>query len=81
MGGPGSGKGTQSAKIVEKYHFSHLSTGELLRAEVAKGTPKGNELNEMMARGELVPTEEVLRLLKEAMENDRDTANGFIIDG
>lgn len=51
LGGPGCGKGTQCDKIVAKYHFNHLSTGDLLRAEVASGSPKGKELLEVMTKG------------------------------
>jgi len=81
LGGPGSGKGTQCAKIVEKYNFSHFSTGDLLRAEVAAGTDKGKELSEIMKRGDLVPNEEVLSLLQRAMKEVLESSNGFLIDG
>ena len=54
-GGPGSGKGTQCSKIVEDFGFFHLSTGDLLRAEVAKGTAQGKELEAIMKEGKLVP--------------------------
>ena len=54
-GGPGSGKGTQCAKIVEKYGFCHLSTGDLLRAEVNSGSERAEEMKAIMAKGELVP--------------------------
>lgn len=55
LGGPGSGKGTQCAKIVEKYGFCHLSSGDLLRAEVQSESDRGKRLNEIMEKGELVP--------------------------
>ena len=55
LGGPGSGKGTQCAKIVEKYGYTHLSSGDLLRDEVASGSERGQQLTEIMAKGELVP--------------------------
>lgn len=80
LGGPGSGKGTQCAKIVEKFGFSHFSTGDLLRAEVAAGTDKGKELSEIMKRGDLVPNEEVLDLLLKAMKESQGS-KGFLIDG
>lgn len=81
LGGPGSGKGTQCAKIVEKYGFSHFSTGDLLRAEVAAGTDKGKELADIMKRGDLVPNQEVLDLLQRAMQAALGTSRGFLIDG
>ena len=54
-GGPGSGKGTQCERIVKKYGFTHFSSGDLLRAEVASGSSRGEELKAMMERGDLVP--------------------------
>ncbi|KAL4553826.1 adenylate kinase isoenzyme 1-like, partial [Arapaima gigas] len=54
-GGPGSGKGTQCEKVVEKYGFTHLSSGDLLRAEVSSGSERGKQLSAIMQRGELVP--------------------------
>ena len=54
-GGPGCGKGTQCERIVEKYGFTHLSSGDLLREEVASGSARGQDLNATMERGELVP--------------------------
>ena len=54
-GGPGSGKGTQCEKIVEKFGFTHLSTGDLLRVEVEKDTERAKMINEMMKEGKLVP--------------------------
>lgn len=54
-GGPGSGKGTQCEKIVQKYGYTHLSTGDLLRAEVSSGSERGKKLSAIMEKGELVP--------------------------
>lgn len=81
LGGPGSGKGTQCDKIVEKYGFTHLSTGDLLRDEVASGSERGKQLTQIMEKGELVPLETVLTLLKEAMLKQAATSKGFLIDG
>lgn len=81
LGGPGSGKGTQCEKIVAKYGFTHLSTGDLLRDEVASGSARGKELTAIMERGDLVPLDTVLTLLKEAMEKKAATCKGFLIDG
>ncbi|XP_053953717.1 adenylate kinase isoenzyme 1 isoform X1 [Anastrepha ludens] len=81
LGGPGCGKGTQCAKIVEKYGFTHLSSGDLLRAEVASGSDKGRELEAIMKEGKLVPNEAVLCLLASAIADNKCDAKGFLIDG
>lgn len=81
MGGPGSGKGTQCAKIVEKYGFCHLSSGDLLRAEVSSGSETGKRLNAIMEKGDLVSLDEVLGLLKNAMEAKISSTKCFLIDG
>ncbi|KAK5977658.1 hypothetical protein GCK32_009289 [Trichostrongylus colubriformis] len=82
VGGPGSGKGTQCEKIVAKYGLSHLSSGDLLRAEVKSGSPRGAKLNKIMGAGELVPLEIVLDLIKEAMLKEvAKGSKGFLIDG
>lgn len=81
LGGPGSGKGTQCDKIVAKYGFTHLSTGDLLRNEVQSGSERGKQLNAIMERGELVPLDAVLGLLTEAMLKNVTTSKGFLIDG
>ncbi|XP_047556778.1 adenylate kinase isoenzyme 1 isoform X2 [Lutra lutra] len=67
VGGPGSGKGTQCEKIVQKYGYTHLSTGDLLRAEVSSGSARGKMLSEIMEKGQLVPLETVLDMLRDAM--------------
>lgn len=81
LGGPGCGKGTQCAKIVEKYNFTHLSSGDLLRAEVASGSEKGKELAAIMKEGKLVSNEAVLHLLECAIRKSAASSSGFLIDG
>uniref|UniRef100_G3UM89 Adenylate kinase 1 n=1 Tax=Loxodonta africana TaxID=9785 RepID=G3UM89_LOXAF len=85
VGGPGSGKGTQCEKIVQKYGYTHLSTGDLLRAEVSSGSARGKMLSEIMEKGQLVPLlqpqETVLDMLRDAMVAKVDTSKGFLIDG
>lgn len=81
LGGPGCGKGTQCERIVAKYGFTHLSSGDLLRDEVASGSERGKALNAIMEKGDLVPLEVVLDLLAEAMLEKVSTSKGFLIDG
>ncbi|KFM69145.1 Adenylate kinase isoenzyme 1, partial [Stegodyphus mimosarum] len=81
IGGPGSGKGTQCEKIVQKYGFTHLSTGDLLREECNSGSERGARLVDIMKKGQLVPNDEVLALLKEAIQKYLPKSNGFLVDG
>ncbi|KAI9347980.1 adenylate kinase-domain-containing protein [Zopfochytrium polystomum] len=81
LGGPGSGKGTQCDRIVSDLQFSHLSTGDLLRDEVKKGTQLGQELEEIMREGKMVPLDVTLQLLTAAMEELKGKTSGFLIDG
>lgn len=80
IGGPGSGKGTQCARIVEQFGYTHLSTGDLLRKEVQSGSPRSKELVEIMEKGQLIPSRIVLELLRVAMVGIPNT-KGFIVDG
>lgn len=80
LGAPGSGKGTQAERIVEKYGMPHVSTGDLLRAEVAAGTPLGNQAKEIMEAGGLVSDEIMLGMIEERLGQD-DVVNGFMLDG
>ena len=80
LGAPGAGKGTQAAKLVEKYGFAHISTGDILRAAVKNQTPLGIEAKKYMDAGDLVPDELVIGLVKERLKDD-DTKAGFILDG
>uniref|UniRef100_G1TWP8 Adenylate kinase 5 n=1 Tax=Oryctolagus cuniculus TaxID=9986 RepID=G1TWP8_RABIT len=81
MGGPGSGKGTQCEKLAEKYGFTHLSTGELLRHELASESERSKLIRDIMERGDLVPSGIVLELLREAMVASLRDTQGFLIDG
>ncbi|XP_012577993.1 PREDICTED: adenylate kinase isoenzyme 5 isoform X2 [Condylura cristata] len=81
IGGPGSGKGTQCEKLVEKYGFTHLSTGELLRNELATESERSKLIRDIMERGDLVPSGFILELLKEAMVASLHDTKGFLIDG
>ena len=80
FGPPGSGKGTQSQYIVEKYGLVHLSTGDLLRREIAAKTPLGMEAARLMAKGQLVPDEVVIGMIDSSLEKNGD-AKGFLFDG
>ncbi|QDH69129.1 adenylate kinase [Marilutibacter alkalisoli] len=80
LGAPGSGKGTQAARLKEHLQVPHVSTGDLLRAEVAAGSKLGLEAKEIMARGELVSDEILLGMLEDRFSRP-DTAGGFILDG
>ena len=80
FGPPGSGKGTQSEQLIEKYKFKHLSTGDLLRSEIAQKTPLGLEAKNLMDKGQLVPDEVVIGMISSALDTYRDV-NGFLFDG
>lgn len=80
FGPPGSGKGTQSEKIVEKYGLIHLSTGNLLRAEIANRTPLGMEAKNFIDKGQLVPDEVVIGMIDNSLEHHKE-AKGFLFDG
>ena len=80
LGAPGSGKGTQAARLKEHLQVPHISTGDLLRAEVAAGSPLGLQAREVMARGDLVSDAILLGMLESRFSCD-DTRGGFILDG
>ncbi|MBV7528775.1 adenylate kinase [Chitinophaga sp. sic0106] len=80
FGPPGSGKGTQSAKIIDKYGLLHLSTGDLLRSEIGNKTPLGLEAQKFMDQGLLVPDEVVIGMISSKLDANPD-ARGFIFDG
>lgn len=80
LGPPGAGKGTQAAILSEKLGIPHISTGDLFRANIGKGTELGKEAKSYMDAGQLVPTEVTARMVKDRLEQD-DAANGFLLDG
>ena len=80
FGPPGSGKGTQSEKLIEKYSLKHLSTGDLLRSQIAQKTPLGLEAKSLMDKGQLVPDEVVIGMIHSALEANPQ-AKGFLFDG
>jgi adenylate kinase len=80
LGPPGSGKGTQAQRLVQRYGIVQLSTGDMLRAAVAAQTPIGLKAKDIMAAGHLVPDEVVIGIIKDRIEQP-DAANGFILDG
>lgn len=80
FGPPGSGKGTQSEKIVAKFGLIHLSTGNLLRQEIAEKTPLGMEAKNFMDKGQLVPDEVVIGMIDSCLEK-HGSAEGFLFDG
>ena len=80
LGGPGAGKGTVSNAMIAKYGVAHISTGDILRAEVAKGTPAGKEAGAIMKSGGLVPDAMVCGMVGERLK-EPDCEKGFILDG
>jgi adenylate kinase len=80
FGPPGSGKGTQSVRLAEKFNLIHLSTGDMLRAEISAGTELGKKMSHIMSKGELVPDEVVIEMIAFKIDNSRNAA-GFLFDG
>lgn len=80
FGPPGSGKGTQSVRLAEKFNLMHLSTGDMLRAEIAAGTELGKKMSSIMSKGELVPDEVVIEMIAVKIDAAKNKA-GFLFDG
>ena len=80
FGPPGAGKGTQSEKLIEKYQLVHLSTGDILRSEIARGSELGREAKQIMDQGILVPDAVVIGMIESRLDSNRN-AKGFIFDG
>ena len=81
FGPPGVGKGTQSKLLSEKYNLKHISTGELLRKEIGKGSEAGKMLQSIIGKGELISDEAIFEILKNEIENTDSSYKGFILDG
>uniref|UniRef100_A0A5B6ZVS4 adenylate kinase n=1 Tax=Davidia involucrata TaxID=16924 RepID=A0A5B6ZVS4_DAVIN len=79
LGGPGSGKGTQCANIVQHFGYTHLSAGDLLRAEIKSGSENGTMIQNMINEGKIVPSEVTVKLLQRAMQESSNEK--FLIDG
>lgn len=80
LGAPGAGKGTQATRICEKYNIPHISTGDILRANIKEGTPLGVEAKKFIDKGLLVPDEVVIGLVKQRL-GEKDCEKGFLLDG
>ena len=80
FGAPGSGKGTQSQKLIDKYHLTHISTGDILRNEIEHHTKLGELANNFMSHGQLVPDDIVINILNELFVHNPENV-GYIFDG
>ena len=80
LGPPGAGKGTQAERIAERFEIAHLSTGDMLRAEIRNATPLGAAAKAYIDRGELVPDSVIIDMVRERIARD-DCKNGFLLDG
>ncbi len=81
FGAPGSGKGTQSEKLIDRYGLTHISTGEVLRKEIAAGTELGKIADSYISKGHLIPDELMVRILAAEVDRLMPTSKGFIFDG
>ncbi len=81
FGAPGSGKGTQSELIVKKYNLVHLSTGDMLRDEIARGTDIGRFADTLISKGNLVPDDLIIKMICAKIDERKGNCNGFIFDG
>ncbi len=82
FGAPGSGKGTQSDRLIERYGLHHISTGEVLRDHIARGTDLGKTADSYISKGQLIPDDLMIRVLEHVLDSNPDkTAAGVIFDG
>lgn len=81
FGGPGSGKGTQSARLIDNYGLYHISTGELLREHIKQGTEIGRKADEYISKGQLIPDDLMISIIEEVLEKEAKDKRGIILDG
>lgn len=81
FGGPGSGKGTQSARLIDNYGLYHISTGELLRDHIKRDTPLGRTANEFISKGMLIPDELMIDIIEHTLDEKAKDKKGVIFDG
>lgn len=81
FGAPGSGKGTQSARLIDEYGLYHISTGELLRDHIARDTALGRVADSYISKGQLIPDDLMIDILEHTLDENPETANGVIFDG
>lgn len=81
FGAPGSGKGTQSARLIDAYGLYHISTGELLRDHIARDTELGRIADSFISKGQLIPDQLMIDILSQTLDENPETANGVIFDG
>ncbi len=81
FGAPGSGKGTQSARMIDEYGLYHISTGELLRDHIARQTELGRIADEYISQGHLIPDDLMISILENTLDSNPETASGVIFDG
>jgi len=80
LGSPGAGKGTQSKLLSSHFHIPQISTGDMLRSAIDKGTPTGRQVKDMMTAGHLVPDDLIIAIVKERL-SEKDCTQGFLLDG
>lgn len=81
FGAPGSGKGTQSAKIIDQFGLYHISTGEVLRDHIARGTELGKTAESYISKGNLIPDDLIVDLIAHVIDNEAREAKGVVFDG
>lgn len=81
FGAPGSGKGTQSSRLIDRYGIHHISTGEVLREHIKKGTELGLTADKYISKGQLIPDDLMISILSDVLDTNPAAAKGVIFDG